>query len=394
EDAHDDDVAVPLAVASRVAKAPLGHEAKVLVERLRAGIEREHVESDAVQAERVEGEREHELDCLGAVPAPPVGGPHREAQVRGTRDAIEVVEHDLAEVLVRASCRHGHVDPPDGAGDARAPLVDLGARELARRAGESTPFGIGDRLPHRVSVVGPHGPQADELSLECLDDHVWLLRAARTDAGGSSRASSQACATRSRMSSRTRPASAWPRVAFMTAPMIAPTGPWFPPRTFSMTSGCAASASSIAARRGPSSETTSSPRATTTSSGEPSPASTPSSTWRASLSLMRPASTSACSSPTWAGVTGSSSSETPCTLAVRASSPIHHLRAAAGAAPAAIVASMISTALALTTSRISASAKPHSPRSRRRRAAGSSGSEARISSTHSRLGASGTRSGS
>ena len=38
--------------------------------------------------------------------------------------------------------------------------------------------------------------------------------------------------------------------------------------------------------------------------GVPSPASTPSNTWRASLSLSAPASTSACTSATWAGVTG------------------------------------------------------------------------------------------
>ena len=38
-------------------------------------------------------------------------------------------------------------------------------------------------------------------------------------------------------------ASAWPLVAFITAPTIAPAAATFPPRIFSATSGCAASAS-------------------------------------------------------------------------------------------------------------------------------------------------------
>ena len=90
----------------------------------------------------------------------------------------------------------------------------------------------------------------------------------------------------------------------MTAPTMAPAAATLPPRIFSATSGCAASASSMAARRAPSSLTTASPRAATTSSGEPSPASTPSITWRASLSLSAPSSTSASTRATSAGVIG------------------------------------------------------------------------------------------
>ena len=63
-------------------------------------------------------------------------------------------------------------------------------------------------------------------------------------------------------------------------------------------------------------------------------------------------------------------------------------------AVAATVASIAFTAPALTTSRISSSEKPHSALTRSSLAAGGSGSVARNSSTHSRLGAIGTRSGS
>ena len=57
----------------------------------------------------------------------------------------------------------------------------------------------------------------------------------------------------------------------MTAPMTAPAACTLPSRIFSSTSGCAASASSIAAMSAPSSETTARPRASTTSCGVPSP---------------------------------------------------------------------------------------------------------------------------
>ena len=74
------------------------------------------------------------------------------------------------------------------------------------------------------------------------------------------------------MSSRTRAASAWPRVAFMTAPTRTPTAWVLPPRILATTSGLAAIASSTAWARAPSSLTTARPRASTISSGPPSPA--------------------------------------------------------------------------------------------------------------------------
>jgi hypothetical protein len=70
---------------------------------------------------------------------------------------------------------------------------------------------------------------------------------------------------RSRTSSRTRAASALPCIAFMTAPMTAPAACTLPSRIFASTSGCEASASSIAATSAPSSDTTARPRASTIS---------------------------------------------------------------------------------------------------------------------------------
>ena len=194
--------------------------------------------------------------------------------------------------------------------------------------------------------------------------------------------------------SRTLAALALPPVAFITAPTIAPAAWTFPPRIFSATSGFAESASSTAATRAPSSLTTSSPRAETTSDGVPSPARTPSSTCRASLSVSLPSRTRPSSSAMSEGVTGASRSSTSASLACRAMSPIHHLRAPEGLAPAATVASTRSTASALTRSRSSSSESSHSTFTRRRLAAGSSGMPALSSSTHAGSGATGTRSGS
>ena len=59
-----------------------------------------------------------------------------------------------------------------------------------------------------------------------------------------------------------------------------------------------------------------------------------------------------------------------------------------------MVSSIALSAPAPTVSRISRSEKPHSACSRARRTVGFSGSVPRSSSTHSRLGATGTRSGS
>ena len=107
--------------------------------------------------------------------------------------------------------------------------------------------------------------------------------------------------------------------------------------------------------------------------GSPSPASTPSSTCRASLSLSVPSSTSRCSSATCAGVTPARPGRLPASLARRASSPSHHLRASAGVAPAATVAATSSSAPALSDRLISV--VRHAPLLRQpgRRARGSSG---------------------
>ena len=156
----------------------------------------------------------------------------------------------------------------------------------------------------------------------------------------------------------------------------------------------AAKASSTAAVSAPSSETTARPRASTISAGLPSPASTCSSTLRAILSLILPSAIRVSSSTTVAGSTPKSVSSTSACLALRAISPIHHLRAADALAPAAIVCSTISRAPALTTSRNSSSEYPHSAFNRRRRSAGGSGRLARSSSTHAVSGTTGTRSGS
>ena len=84
----------------------------------------------------------------------------------------------------------------------------------------------------------------------------------------------------------------------------------------------------------------------------------------------------------------------PDSFARRAISESHHLRAACGVAPAAMVSSTRPNAPAPTVSRISRSEKPHSACSRARFWVGFSGSVPRSSSTHSRDGATGTRSGS
>ena len=52
------------------------------------------------------------------------------------------------------------------------------------------------------------------------------------------------------MSSRTRPASAWPRISFITAPISAPAAATLPSRILSATSGLAAMARSTAVAEG------------------------------------------------------------------------------------------------------------------------------------------------
>ena len=137
----------------------------------------------------------------------------------------------------------------------------------------------------------------------------------------------------------------------------------------------------------PSSDTTPRPRAATTSAGSPSPARTPSSTWRAmavvdraGLDQRRPARRSG------RGVTPTSASSTPAALARRARSPPHHLRAADGRRAGSDRLLSSSTAPEFTTSRISRSVKPQSACSRLRCSAGGSGSVARSSSTQAGVG--------
>ena len=180
----------------------------------------------------------------------------------------------------------------------------------------------------------------------------------------------------------------------MTAPTSAPAAATLPSRTFCATAGLAAIASSTAAVSAPSSLTIARPRAATTSPGVPSPASTPSMTCRASLSLSSPEATRAATRATSAGVMGSSARSVPDSLARRTSSFSHHLRASAGDAPASTVRATRSTAPAPRIAANSRSDSPHSAFSRARRASGSSGRAALICSTHSRDGATGTRSGS
>ena len=180
----------------------------------------------------------------------------------------------------------------------------------------------------------------------------------------------------------------------MTAPMMAPIGFMLPLLSFSTMSGLAARASSTAFSRAPSSDTTWKPCFLTTSSGVPSPASTPATVCLASLSLSLPSAINFSTSATSAGVIGSSSRLTPLLLASRLSSPSHHFLAPAAEAPALTVSSSRSRASALSTSRISRSLKPHSPFRRLRRSRGISGIWAFISSMCSLVMCSITRSGS
>jgi len=65
-----------------------------------------------------------------------------------------------------------------------------------------------------------------------------------------------------------RAASAWPRISFITDPISAPAADTLPALILSAIPGFASIARSTAAPRAPSSETSSSPRAVTTSAGD------------------------------------------------------------------------------------------------------------------------------
>jgi hypothetical protein len=114
---------------------------------------------------------------------------------------------------------------------------------------------------------------------------------------------------------------------------------------------------------------------------------------RASLSLSLPSSTSFCRLGDLGRGAPDAASSMPVSLARRASSPIHHLRAPRGRA-GAIVSSISSTAPALATDCMSVALMPHSSRSRARLTLGRSGRAALSSATHAGSGAIGTRSGS
>src|SRR5450830_1398897 len=225
EDSHHDRVAPEVAVPVTLAQAPLDHEAEALVEHPGPRVDAQHVERDPVQAEAglVERVRQDQLDGLAAEPATPLPGAQREAQVGVGVVRVDLVEHELAQVLVGAA-RDGPFLAALPVGDGGAPGVDLFPGEVRGRPGQAPALGVVDHVPHGIGVVCPDGSQDDQLATQHGRVHACLRVA-------------QPWLIRSMTSSRTRPASAWPRVAFITAPMIEPTGPRLPARTFAATSG-------------------------------------------------------------------------------------------------------------------------------------------------------------
>ena len=137
--------------------------------------------------------------------------------------------------------------------------------------------------------------------------------------------------------------------------MSAPAAGKCPLRIFSAVSGCSAQTFSMAAMSAPSSLTTFIPRAPITAAGLPSPAITPSITWRANLSVSSPALTSATISATSLGVIVKSAIATSLSFAIREISPSHQLRALVGSAPKLTVASTIFKTSALIIAAISLS---------------------------------------
>ena len=136
------------------------------------------------------------------------------------------------------------------------------------------------------------------------------------------------------------------------------------------------------------------PRAAITADGFPSPAITPSTTWRANLSVKSPALTRATISATSVAEIGRSLIATSFSLAIREISPNHQLRALAGSAPSATVASTTSNTSALIIADISLSGTAHCSCKRLRWMDGRSGKAARSCSIHAASGATGTKSGS
>src|SRR5450756_1099968 len=220
EDRHHDRVAPEVAVPVTLAQASLDHEAEALVEHPGPRVDAQHVERDPVQAEAglVERVRQDQLDGLATEPTTPLPGAQREAEVGAGVLRVDLVEHDLAQIVVGAA-RYGPVLAALPVGDGRAPGVDLFPGEGCGRPGQAHALGVGDHVPHGIGVVRADGTQDDQLATQYGRVHACLRVG-------------QPWLIRSMTSSRTRPASAWPRVAFITAPMIEPTGPRLPPRTF------------------------------------------------------------------------------------------------------------------------------------------------------------------
>ena len=152
-------------------------------------------------------------------------------------------------------------------------------------------------------------------------------------------------------------------------------------------------AASIATIRAESSETTLSPRLSITSRGVPSPLITPSTTWRANLSVNSPPAIKAITSATWAAVIREVGA-TSFSLARRETSPSHHVRARVASAPSLTVSSTTSRSSAFTMDSISLAGTFHSSCNRLRRIEGFSGIRLRSSSIQSASGVTGTRSGS
>ena len=115
----------------------------------------------------------------------------------------------------------------------------------------------------------------------------------------------------------------------------------------------------MAASNAESSFTTFIPRAAMTAAGFPSPAITPSTTWRANLSVSSPAFTNATISATSEAAIAKSLIATSFSFAIREISPSHQLRALAGSAPNATVASTTSRTSALIIADISLSGTDH-----------------------------------
>ena len=143
-------------------------------------------------------------------------------------------------------------DQPAGLQPARRhrQLVD---DDLGRSRGAAHP----SRADRRAA--SPIGPRARAPPGRSVDREPLAApsRTARTSRPAGSVASRRARRpSRSSRIARTVAASAWPRVAFMTAPTSAPTAATLPPRTFSAMSGLAAIASSAARSSAPESDTT------------------------------------------------------------------------------------------------------------------------------------------